>query len=274
MRVRATGLIGAALTYSALLFSCGDHDTVIGVWAPPAGGVASGGQASVGGSGGGTQPNPSMTPPDAAPAIDAAAPTEPAAFYLEAEQGQISGPLSVGSGTDASGGQFIEATEAATDDNAPGTARAVYDFTLSAAGDYVFWGRIHSPDAEHNRFWFRIDEQTWFLWRISTGDVWFWDDFHNNTDYNSALVFTLESGAHRLEIANAVTAAQLDRLYITSLADKPPGNTTTCSPPHSIEVNGACVRSCGSYGAVTCDPTVCTGKPNLAVYDCAVCCLQ
>lgn len=249
----------------AVLASCSETDTVIAVWDPPI--VTPLVDASTGG-----------MPPVVDTVPDAAVPALPAAFYLETEDGVLSGGFGVGADVPpadgaASGGFYIEASEEPADGNAPGGARAIFDFNLQAAGDYVIWGRIHSPDALHNRFWFRVDEQTWFLWRISTGDVWYWDDLHNNVDYNNALVFPLSEGAHRLEIANGATLAQLDRLYLTAQGDVPPGNNTVCDPPHSIQVGGACRRSCGSYGVVSCIAEQCDGLEQLDSYDCTVCCL-
>ena len=198
----------------------------------------------------------------------------PTAFYLEAESGALSGPFAVMTSDQASGGEFIVATEAAASSTEPGTARAVYDFTLEEGGDFVIWGRIHSPDALSNQYWVRVDDGSWFKWRISTGEAWFWDDFHDNTQYSVPLNFALSAGAHRLELANAVTGAELDRLYVTARNDHPPGNTTPCNPPHSIEVAGACIRSCGSYGNVSCLSDVCMGQPELEAYDCPICCLE
>ena len=198
---------------------------------------------------------------------------QPPAFYLEAESGVLSGPFMVGTSDAASGGQFISASEDAATQTEPGTALALYEFTLEEGGDFAIWGRIHSPDVSSNRFWFRVDGGQWILWRISTGDAWYWDDFHDNLNYNSPLSFALAAGEHRLELANAVTGAELDQLYITARNDHPPGNTTPCNPPHSIEMAGACIRSCGSYGMVSCLSDVCMGLPELEAYDCAVCCL-
>ena len=65
----------------------------------------------------------------------------------------------------------------------PGAARARYRAASSTrAGDYVIWGRIHAPGADHNRFWFQLDGGTWYKWRISVGEIWYWDDFHDDTD--------------------------------------------------------------------------------------------
>ncbi len=244
---------------AALATGCDDADTVIAVWSPlqPDGGADA--------------PDASLDAADEGATLDAGA--NLAAFYLEAEDGVLSGPLEIGASELASGAKFITATVAAEPADMPGEARAVYEFTLDAPADYVVWGRLHSPSATSNRFWVQMDDGSFYLWRISTGDAWFWDDVHDDTSYGVPLVFSLAAGAHRLTLANAVTGAELDRLYFTSLADHPPGNATPCNPPHSVELDGGCVRSCGSYVDVSCDPNLCQGREALAVYDCAICCL-
>jgi hypothetical protein len=280
LRVKRLAVLGVGLCLWATS-ACDGSNTVIAIWAPASAGAGGAGNSSGGAAGSLISPAGSAGADAAAgasPVADAGQALQPEAFYVEAEQGVLSGAFTIASAATPAGqipsGEYIEASEEAPDGNAPGVARALYTFSLGSAGDYVIWGRIHSPDASHNRFWFRVDEQTWFLWRLSTGDVWYWDDLHNNTDYNVALVFSLAAGPHRLELANAVSGARLDRLYITSAGDTPPGNDTACSPPHSIELAGACVRSCGSHAVdVTCDPAVCATREALEAYDCGVCCV-
>lgn len=275
MRAKTASLATLCLVVCPLFAACDSRDTVIAIWSPAGGSASTAGAASTGGNGNGASGAATVPPPTTPDAG-----VQPESFYVEAESGELSttgwtlASDPVPSGTAASG-SYIEATEDTLNDTMPGNARVSYDFTLSTAGDYVFWGRVHSPDATHNRFWFRIDQQTWFLWRISTGDVWYWDDFHNNTDYNNALIFPLEAGPHRLEIANSRTLARLDQIFVTSAGDVPPGNDTECSPPHSIEMAGACIPSCGSHAVnVSCDATICATREPLQAYDCAVCCLE
>jgi hypothetical protein len=85
-------------------------------------------------------------------------------------------------------------------------------------------------------------------------------------------VFRLHKGQLELVIANAVERALLDRLYITAQGAEPPGNTTPCNPPHSIEVAGQCLASCGSVLGNQCGAQTCAGRPLLDAYDCSVCC--
>lgn len=193
--------------------------------------------------------------------------------YLEAESAALSGGFKLASDQAASGGKLLAAPSDMKSDQEPGAARALYEFTVKTAANYRIWGRIRSADAEHNRFWVKVDEGEWIKWRISVGEIWYWDAFHDDTDYGNALDFPLTIGSHRLTIANCADDVELDRLYYTpDPDDEPPGNDTPCSPPHSIELGGACQLSCGSQGGNQCG-TVCQDHDPTYAYDCGpLCC--
>ncbi|HEX6271588.1 MAG TPA: hypothetical protein VFZ53_01040 [Polyangiaceae bacterium] len=193
-------------------------------------------------------------------------------LYLEAEQGELSGGFSIGEDPEASEERFIAPPPGVTSDAEPGSARAVYAFSAAIEGDYVFWGRLRSPGALENRFWIRVDDGPWTKWRISVGDIWFWDDVHDDVSYGTPLVFPLSSGDHTLVVANAVDGVALDRLFLSPSGESPPGNATSCNPPHSIERDGECLPSCGSLNGTACDEVTCAGRELLDAYDCGVCC--
>ena len=192
--------------------------------------------------------------------------------YLEAESGTLSGGFGVATDSGASSGQYLLSPSVKSEDE-PGEARAVFDFTVRTPGSYRIWGRIRSPDAAHNRFWVRVDDGEWVKWRISVGDIWYWDAFHDNTDYGHAILYELSVGAHQLTLANCADNVELDRLYYTSVeGDVPPGNDTACRPPHSIELKGVCELSCGSQAGNQCG-TPCVDHQPFFAYDCGpLCC--
>jgi hypothetical protein len=211
--------------------------------------------------------------PDAAPdaAADAAEPAVERVLYIEAEDGELSGGFTVAPEAGASNGFVLVPPPGAPSDVQPGPARARYAFELRAAGDYLLWGRSYAPGPDNNRFWFQLDGGPWFIWRISTGETWFWDDFHDDREYGRPLVFPLQPGAHELVIASCVEGVQLDRLYVTAEGDEPPGNDTPCDPPHTIEIGADCLPSCGLLDGTACGDA-CAGQMLLPAYDCAVCC--
>ncbi|WP_437968471.1 hypothetical protein WMF04_03895 [Sorangium sp. So ce260] len=204
--------------------------------------------------------------------VGAWAPVVSGSSYVEAELGELAEGFTVGEDSRASGGHFIVPPGGMSSGEAPGLARARYRFEAPRGAEYVIWGRIHAPDAINNRFWFQVDGGPWYLWRISVGEIWFWDDLHDDTRYGEPLRFSLAAGTHELVIANAVDGVGLDRLYFTPDGDEPPGNDTPCDPPHSIEVGGECLPSCGALQGTECGPVACAGREALDAYDCSVCC--
>jgi hypothetical protein len=204
---------------------------------------------------------------DVAPEPDAA----PPAFYLEAESGELTG-FTVERDGATSGGAYITGPLGVESLDVPGAARAVYRFDVPESAMFTIWGRIHSPDTEHNALWVRVDDGSWYVWRLSTGEDWYWGSFHDNMNYGIPLRFDLVAGGHELDVANYADIVGLDRLYFTGGGDTPPGNDTPCHPPDSVRLAGACVPSCGSHGNTTCGADVCAGRVALAAYDCDVCC--
>lgn len=193
--------------------------------------------------------------------------------YLEAESGVLSGGFDTVEDATASGERYLTVPPGLRSEDEPGDARATYALPVRTAGTYRIYGRIRSPDASHNRVWIRVDDGEWFKWRISVGDIWYWDPLHDNVNYSVPLEFPLDVGDHQLTLANCADDLQLDRLYYTGVPDdEPPGNDTICRPPHSIEVGGTCLPSCGTQGGNQCG-TVCADHEPFFAYDCGpVCC--
>ena len=194
------------------------------------------------------------------------------AVYLEAEDGELSFGFQVVDDGAASAGRCLAPPSGESFDSAPGPARAVYSFDVKQAATYLIWGRIRSSGALDNRFWFQVDGGEWVKWRLSVGDIWFWDTLHEDTDYGVPIEFELQPGSHQITFANCVPGVELDRLYITARGDTPPGNDTICNPPHTIELAGKCVESCGHLNGNICGVAACAGQTTLVAYDCDVCC--
>jgi hypothetical protein len=192
--------------------------------------------------------------------------------YLEAESGVLSGGFVIGADPLASAGRFVTPAVGAPSEDAPGPARAVYALRARATGTYVIWGRIHDQDLEQNRFFFQLDDGDWIKWRITTGDVWFWDRLHEDVQYGTPYPFELTAGTHRLTIANCVDGAKLDRLFYAPDGSMPEGTETLCNPPHSVQFEGVCNPSCGSLSG-HCGGTPCAGLPTVPTYDCPACCI-
>jgi hypothetical protein len=188
--------------------------------------------------------------------------------FIEAESGKLSGAFSIGTSADASGGRFVYAHAGASSEKGPGPARAEYDFTVNVAGTYQLWGRIHNQTIYKNRFWFQVDGGAWILWRITTGDIWYWDVLHDDVAYGIPVKFELTAGPHQLLIANCVDDAQLDRLYLSTDPARPEPKGTACNPPHYVDLDGGCAPSCGTLSGLCRSCPV----PARATYDCPSCC--
>jgi hypothetical protein len=209
-------------------------------------------------------------------------------LYLEAESAEFSSDPTVPDGgfatiTDptASGGHYILPPAAlVSGEEMHGSALATYNFNLEKDGDYFIWGRLWTADITSNRFWFQVDGGDWHIWRLTVGTIWYWHKFHIDQMYDSPLHFTFTAGPHQLVIANYVPGARLDKLYITSEPnDTPPGNTTKCHPPHTIDLgHPTCDPSCGVQAkpnmTSSCDCASVPVADQFYAYDCTgrVCC--
>lgn len=192
--------------------------------------------------------------------------------YIEAESGTLSG-FAIFDDETASEGRYIAPNTGTSSEDAAGPARARYELKADQDGTYLVWGRIHSQNISENRLWIQVDDGDWYKWRITTGDIWYWDAFHDNVSYGIPIEFQLEAGSHPLVIANCVDGVGLDRIYYAPDRSRPTGDDTACNPPHSIEVDGHCDPSCGSL-AGQCGGPQCDGLPSFTTYDCAGgCCM-
>jgi hypothetical protein len=256
--------VALLLTLQVVIGGCDRSVTSVGAWSPlmqpdpggqgggGEGNTAGGGSTSEGGAGGEPQP--------------------PQGFYLEAESGELAGGFTTATDPAASGGQYLLAPDIPSPEDMESSAQARYAFTVPVDGDYLIWGRIYSPDISTNRFHIQVDGGARYLWRLSVGNIWYWDDIHDNRQYNEPLLFQLAAGPHDLLIGNVAAGARLDRLYITANGDEPPGNNTKCRPPHSIDLDGVCHDSCGAQAtaerATTCSCSAVPETERFEAYDC------
>lgn len=192
--------------------------------------------------------------------------------YLEAEDGELSGGMSVLDQAEASAGRVIEPPVGSESETTPGPARARYELIAETDGVFHVWGRVHGQDLESNRCFFQVDQGPWHTWRITTGDAWYWDVLHDNFTYDVPYELELRAGRHELVLASAVAGFGIDRLFYSADGSKPQGRETLCNPPHYVEYDGVCNPSCGSLSG-SCGGDPCIGLPSMPTYDCAACCV-
>jgi hypothetical protein len=267
----------AAATGFAFLTGCDAAVVSVGAWLPEVDAPVTTGDASTDARDDASALDDTATSdssPDETSTADIAIVDESSGLYLEAENGVLSGGYTIGDDPMASGGKYVAPPLGPPSDAQPGTARARYDFEITTPGRYIIWGRLQTPDTFHNRSWIQVDGGNWYMWRITTGDIWYWFHVHDNNNYYTPIPFALAAGPHTMIMAKAADGAWVDRFYITAGGDMPIQTDTQCRPPNSIAANGTCLPSCGSLGGQTCGGPQCAGRQLVmqTVYDCPVCC--
>lgn len=127
---------------------------------------------------------------------------------LEAENGNLTGVMSVASDGAASNGKYINLPEAGGANNQAGDAE--YSFTVSEAGDYIVWGRILAPNGESDSFFLQMNDGPVLTWLTGTITSWGWGQAP--TDPAS---FNLAPGTHTLRVKGREDGTKLDQIVIT-----------------------------------------------------------
>ena len=172
-------------------------------------------------------PTPTSTPigptptPTATPVPPTPTPTPSGGFvYLwpEAESGTETSPMTVGSDSLASGGQYIAvAAGNNSTGSAPTSGHAAITFSVPTAGDYRIWGRIIAPTTSDDSFWVRVDGGTWYNWNeMAAGSAWHWGRVTNDAAADAVIVWTLGAGTHTVTFAYREDGARIDRILISN----------------------------------------------------------
>lgn len=143
-------------------------------------------------------------------------------IVFEAEAMTLTSPFESRSEGTASSGMMITQRRGVLnpDPNATnGIGRAVFDFTVPAAGATWVFARVRAATPDSDSFWVRVDDSEFVQWNdlfdLSNGD-WAWDDVHDTrVDNEDAVQYMLTAGAHRLEVVFREANAELDRVIIT-----------------------------------------------------------
>ncbi len=142
-------------------------------------------------------------------------------LWLEAECGQIGSTWNIHTDANASNGKYvmvpagIQSVEEPSSDTAD---HIVFEFEIEGAGKYKIWGRANTPTYDDDSFWAKMDTGTWARWNgiRATGDVWHWDDVHNDIINDEAIIYDLDTGIHTLTLCYREDGAGLDKLYLTN----------------------------------------------------------
>lgn len=142
-------------------------------------------------------------------------------IWLEPEQGVLVPPMEIEDGANASGSQYIHASNAAR-----GKGMVYLRFKVDHDDTYMIWGRILAPSQSDNSFFLSVDGSDELLWDLkgpdsdNTAKDWWWDHARDRESTREAetdsLLFQLEAGWHTLLIRNREDGAALDRVLITN----------------------------------------------------------
>lgn len=141
--------------------------------------------------------------------------------WLETEHPlKMTSPMRSALDSSASSGKYIWVP------NGAGTrGSAVYNFTISQAGNYVIWGRVIAPNGNDDSFFIDVDGTGDKMWNgITAGTAWVWDKVKDTTvtPVTDPVIFNLDAGIHQLKIKQREDGTKIDKVLITNDLDYAP----------------------------------------------------
>ncbi len=145
-------------------------------------------------------------------------------------------PMTLGSDTNASGGQYISPTSG-TNSTSP-QPEATLSFNVAQSDTYYLWIRMMGPASNSDALYAGIDT-TWDRVFPSATNVYEWikvETLHNSGNYG----FNLTQGNHVFQIGHGEINAQADALFLTNdpngIPSSPAPDTTPPPPPSALRV--------------------------------------
>ncbi|MEM7126669.1 MAG: putative Ig domain-containing protein [Chloroflexota bacterium] len=148
----------------------------------------------------------------------------------EAESVPSAGNFVIGSGSGASGGQFIHVPNGTGNQwNGPSEDRADFCFTIATGGTYRLLATILAPGGNSNSFYVAVDGQPTdgYLWDTATDSAGYIDDYVNQRGGPDPLEFNLSQGEHTVTIYAREDGTVLDKLALELVNSDPP--MATCN---------------------------------------------
>lgn len=153
-------------------------------------------------------------------------------IYVEAESGTLATFMTVGTDSNAEGGQYVTSQA-----NEQGTA--TYQLTIPQSDNYVIWCRVLSVDTSTDSIYVSMDggvddvydtaDNTWSA-------SWQWTQLKGRTTGNPR-VFSLSTGVHALRFRSREQGTKLDAFFITNDRTFTPTNGTPPPPPPPVGTN-------------------------------------
>ncbi|HOU23466.1 MAG TPA: DNRLRE domain-containing protein [Anaerolineae bacterium] len=156
-------------------------------------------------------------------------PTREPLLRIEAEDGLIELPMTVGQDPDASGGEFLYTPSAFGNYN----GHVDLDFWLAEAGYYEVWGRAYGPNWGADSFLVSVDGSPEVQWNISYQE-WKWKPFPDESDQTGATpkAYYLTAGNHSVRVKSREALSRIDVVELRKLAGEP----TPFVPPPTAQV--------------------------------------
>ena len=144
---------------------------------------------------------------------------------VEAENGIIQSPMTIGLDPEASNGQYVYSPESVV-------GYVDLDLYVATEANYELWGRVSADDFGTDTFWVAVDGGDEVLWQIPVGP-WTWAPVTQRLPDSSdeLQVYHLAQGTHSVRILAREHDARLDYLQLCSSAATPaPTRTPTLTP--------------------------------------------
>jgi hypothetical protein len=155
----------------------------------------------------------------------ASATTSEASAFIEAQSGTITSPMEIVSDAEASGGAYIQTTQA-------DSGTAVYAFNIDESGIYKIIARVYAPDGGSDSFYVKIDDGEEFIWHLNPSgnpdefNVWREDEVNNqgtgtwdNPQYDPYTI-ELTQGTHTITFRGRETNCRLDYFYFSKVEER------------------------------------------------------
>jgi hypothetical protein len=130
-------------------------------------------------------------------------------FWLDAECGTVGSLWQTSLSASAVKGKYVKIQNGLNSTNAPTTdasGHITYQFNVEESGNYDVWARVRTDGANHDSFWMKMDNGSWFKWNnIGPHTTWGWEEFRG---------FNLGIGLHTLTVAYREDRTHMDKLYI------------------------------------------------------------
>ncbi|MGH7491319.1 MAG: Ig-like domain-containing protein, partial [bacterium] len=146
---------------------------------------------------------------------------------LEAENAQVTAPLTTVNDTAAAGGKYVAYPNPQAEAGA-----AVFSFEVKTAGTYYIWTRSLTPGASgHDSWTVSVDganAYTYDVFQGSRSNVWAWDQLSQRGNGQTGnpqfdpKTYDWEAGAHTITFQGRAHDARLDKILITNDPDYVP----------------------------------------------------